>query len=147
MVSSSGQASADALSARPGYSEHQTGLTVDIAATNEESKNCAETNAYLWTSTNSPTYGWILRYPQGKEQITGYDFEPWHYRYIGKALAEAVSESKLTYDEFYALYLKPWDNEENKPSNDILNATNYHANSHASPSPASTSPSETTKGE
>ena len=147
MVSSSGQASADALSARPGYSEHQTGLTVDIAATNEESKNFAETNAYLWTSTNSPTYGWILRYPQGKEQITGYDFEPWHYRYIGKALAEAVSESKLTYDEFYALYLKPWDNEENKPSNDILNATNYHANSHASPSPASTSPSETAKGE
>ena len=60
---------------------------------------------------------------------------------------ERLGTKSVTYDEFYALYLKPWDNEENKPSNDILNATNYHANSHASPSPASTSPSETTKGE
>ncbi len=145
MVSSSGQEAADALSARPGYSEHQTGLTVDIAATNEESSNFADTNAYLWTSTNSASYGWILRYPEGKEQITGYDFEPWHYRYVGKALAEAVQESNLTYDEFYCLYLKPWDNEENKPSNEILNATNYHANSHSETTSEPTSTSSTTE--
>lgn len=141
MVASSGQAAADALSARPGFSEHQTGLTVDIAATNQESENFADTDAYLWTSTNSASYGWILRYPEGKEQITGYDFEPWHYRYVGKSIAEAVQESKLTYDEFYCLYLKPWDNEENKPSNEILNATNYHSTSHASSSPEATTSS------
>lgn len=150
MVTANGQESADALSARPGYSEHQTGLTVDIAATNQESEDFQDTNAYLWTSTNSADYGWILRYPDGKECITGYDFEPWHYRYVGQAIATALSESGLTYDEFYCLYLKDWDNEENKPSNEILNATNYHANSHATTtaSPETTiEATSTTEGE
>ncbi len=150
MVTSSGQEAADALSARPGFSEHQTGLTVDIAATNEESSDFQDTNAYLWTSTNCQSYGWILRYPEGKEIITGYDFEPWHYRYVGKSIAEAVASSNLTYDEFYCLYLKGWDNEENKPSNEILNATNYHASSHATTeteSSSTTSPEATTEGD
>lgn len=121
-----GEEWADERSARAGFSEHQTGLTVDIAATNEDDKEDYEdTLAYQWTSTNCQDYGWILRYPEGKDQITGYIFESWHYRYLGKDLAKAVVNSGLTYEEFYGLYLKDWDNEENKPSVAILNATNW----------------------
>ena len=126
-VRSMGEQQADAYSARAGYSEHQTGYTVDIAATNEDDiDEFKDTLAYRWTSLNSHTYGWILRYPLGKEIITGYDFESWHYRYLGKDLATAVYNSKLTYDEFYCLYLKPWANEENTPRQDILEASDYH---------------------
>lgn len=125
-VTSWGEAEADSLSARAGFSEHQTGLTVDIAATNEDDiEEFKDTKAYRWTSTNSQDYGWILRYPEGKEQITGYQFESWHYRYLGKELAKAVYASQMTYDEFYCLYLKPWYDEANKPSDTILANTNY----------------------
>ena len=125
-VNAWGQEEADSLSARAGFSEHQTGLTVDIAATNEDDKEeFKDTKAYRWTSTNSHTYGWLLRYPEGKEQITGYQFEAWHYRYLGKELATAVYNSQLTYDEFYGLYLKPWDNEVNIPSEAILEGSDY----------------------
>ncbi|MGB4614157.1 MAG: D-alanyl-D-alanine carboxypeptidase family protein, partial [Erysipelotrichaceae bacterium] len=62
---------------------------------------------------NGADFGWILRYPEGKTSITGYDFEPWHYRYIGVDLAKKVVESKLTYDEYWMLYLAPWNNIEN----------------------------------
>ena len=83
--------------------------------------------AYRWTSTNSPDYGWILRYPEGKESITGYEFESWHYRYLGVDLARAVAVSGMTYDEFYCLYLKPWNGEgENKPKDSILEASDWH---------------------
>ncbi|MBP3891523.1 MAG: M15 family metallopeptidase [Solobacterium sp.] len=125
-VKSYGEEWADERSARAGYSEHQTGLTVDIAAVNEDDKeNFEDTLAYQWTKSNCQDYGWIIRFPEGKEQITGYIFESWHYRYLGKELAQAVVASGLTYDEFYCLYLKPWDNEENKPSEAILAATNW----------------------
>ena len=124
-----GQAEADSLSARAGFSEHQTGLTVDIAATNEDDKEeYKDTKAYQWTSTNSQDYGWILRYPEGKEQITGYQFESWHYRYLGVELAQAVYNSNMTYDEFYCLYLKPWDNAEYIPDEDVLGETYYTVN-------------------
>lgn len=121
-----GEAQTDAVSARPGFSEHQTGLTVDIAATHEDDiDEFKDTLAYQWTSTNSQDYGWILRYPENKETITGYEFEAWHYRYLGKNLAKAVYASGFTYDEFYALYLKPWDSEENMPKDSVLNASDY----------------------
>ena len=110
---SMGQEQADALSARPGHSEHQTGLTVDLAASGSEGlSEYVDTPEYTWTSTNCQEYGWILRYPKGKTQITGYEFESWHYRYVGIDTAKAVVESKLTYDEYYCLYLKPWNNPE-----------------------------------
>ena len=125
-VANMGQEATDAVSARPGFSEHQTGYVTDIAAVGEDdTPEYKDTNAYIWTSTNSQDYGWILRYPEGKTEITGYDFESWHYRYLGVELAQAVYNSGLTYDEFYCLYLKPWENEENKPSEEILTATNY----------------------
>lgn len=125
-VGSMGQSAADAASARPGFSEHQTGYAVDIAATNEDDvEEFKDTKAYTWTSTNCMDYGWILRYPEGKETITGYEFESWHYRYLGKELAQAVSASHLTYDEYYCLYLKGWDDEANKPSDEIIAANDY----------------------
>lgn len=108
-VASMGQEQADALSARPGYSEHQTGLTVDLAAISADGiSEYKDTQEYQWTKENCMNYGFILRYPEGKTQITGYDFEPWHYRYIGVDLAQAVYASNLTYDEYYQLYLQPW---------------------------------------
>ncbi len=94
----------DKVSARPGHSEHQTGLAVDI---NDLEQTFEATPEGIWLAANSYQYGFILRYPKGKEAITGYDYEPWHFRYLGTELAEAVYFSNLTYDEFYDRYLSP----------------------------------------
>ncbi|HHU70559.1 MAG TPA: M15 family metallopeptidase [Clostridiales bacterium] len=93
----------DRVSARPGHSEHQTGLAVDI---NETEQTFEDTPAGRWLAGNSYRYGYILRYPKGKEHITGYDYEPWHYRYVGNELAHKVYNSGLTYDEYYEIYLQ-----------------------------------------
>ena len=75
------------------------------------SKTCSQANlfkdteAYKWLLNNSYKYGFILRYPDGKNKLTGYNFESWHYRYVGVELAEKVYNSGLTYDEYYAFYL------------------------------------------
>ena len=92
----------DKVSARPGHSEHQTGLAVDI---NDLEQTFEDTPEGRWLAANSYQYGFILRYPKGKESITGYDYEPWHFRYLGRQLAETVCCSNLTYDEFYVRYL------------------------------------------
>ena len=97
------QPSRDRVSARPGHSEHQTGLAVDI---NELEQSFEHTLAGKWLVANAQSYGFILRYPKGKEEITGYDYEPWHFRYVGKDLAEAIYDSSLTYDEFYSRYME-----------------------------------------
>lgn len=98
---------ADSIAARPGYSEHQTGLALDIysksCSTSNEFKN---TKVYEWLLNNSYKYGFILRYPENKNKITGYNFESWHYRYVGVDLATKVHESGLTFDEYYAFYLE-----------------------------------------
>lgn len=113
-VKGMGQEQADTVSARPGFSEHQTGLTVDLAAVGSEGiSKFKDTEAYNWVIANCTDFGWILRYPEGKTSITGYDFEPWHYRYLGVDLAKKVSESKLTYDEYWMLYLAPWNDTNN----------------------------------
>ncbi len=88
----------DRVSARPGHSEHQTGLAVDI---NDLEETFADTEAGHWLALNAHYFGFILRYPKGKEAITGYDYEPWHFRYIGKYLADRIYKSGLTYDEWY----------------------------------------------
>lgn len=92
----------DRVSARPGHSEHQTGLAVDI---NDLEQTFEDTPAGKWLVKNSYRYGFLLRYPKGQEEITGYDYEPWHFRYLGRRLATAVFCSCLTYDEYYAQYL------------------------------------------
>jgi len=92
---------ADTYSARPGFSEHQTGLAVDIN-TASSSAHFEYTAQYRWLQENCWKYGFILRYPEGKAHITGFRFEPWHYRYVGVELAQAIRESGLTYDEYVA---------------------------------------------
>ena len=92
------------VSAREGHSEHQTGLAVDI---NSVSESFAKTKEGKWLANNSYKFGYILRYPKGKEDITGYSYEPWHFRYVGVKVATAVYESGLTFDEFHAMYIEP----------------------------------------
>lgn len=89
----------DAIAARPGFSEHQTGLAVDVVWANAALVN---TGVYKWYAKNAYKYGFIIRYPLGKEGITGYSPEPWHLRYLGISLAAAVYRSGWTYDEYYA---------------------------------------------
>lgn len=100
-VKNDGFANAETYSARAGYSEHQLGLAVDVLNGKWEylSENDKE---YTWLTTNSYKYGFILRYPRGKEYITGYMFEDWHFRYLGTNLAQKVFDSGLTYDEYIA---------------------------------------------
>lgn len=101
-VSRDGKAKADTYSARPGTSEHQTGLATDI---NSVSSSFENTKAFKWLANNSYKYGFILRYPKGKEFITGYMYEPWHYRYVGVDVAKFIYEKGITYEEYYATYL------------------------------------------
>ena len=100
-VAKDGFNAAETYSARAGYSEHQLGLAVDIL---NHSWDYIDENdpEYTWLIDNSYKYGFILRYPRGKEYITGYIFEDWHFRYLGTSLAEKVKSSNLTYDEYVA---------------------------------------------
>ena len=95
-----GYAKADTYSARPGYSEHQTGLAMDI---NVAGDNFGYTPESKWLDANCYKYGFIMRYPKGKQDITGYKYEPWHVRYLGKQLAKEVHDSGLTLEEFLCI--------------------------------------------
>ena len=97
---------ADSYSARPGHSEHQTGLALDIVSYNNSMEDFEDTLEYEWLKDNSYKYGFILRYPEDKESITGYDFEPWHYRYVGLDVAKAIYDNNITFDEYYAYYIE-----------------------------------------
>lgn len=88
---------ASTYSARPGHSEHQTGLAMDITSLEQSYGNTREGK---WIAENCYKYGFILRYPQGKYNITGYIYEPWHVRYLGKSTAKLVHDSGLTLEEF-----------------------------------------------
>ena len=100
-VNQEGTQEADTYSARPGCSEHQTGLALDIN-TASLSDHFEETEEYAWLVENSWRYGFILRFPEGKEEITGYQFEPWHYRYVGPAAARVCYENGWTLEEYHA---------------------------------------------
>ena len=98
-----GEEEANRFSARPGQSEHQTGLTMDVSIARlnyDLVEELGETPEGKWLAGNAYKYGFIIRYPKGAEHITGYQYEPWHIRYLGMDLAAKVSESKLTYDEY-----------------------------------------------
>lgn len=92
-----GKKKADTYSARPGYSEHQTGLAMDLNIVDSSFEGTPEA---IWLENNSYKYGFIIRYPKGKEAITGYKYEPWHVRYLGKDLAKEVYDSGLTLEEY-----------------------------------------------
>ena len=95
-----GQAIADTYSARPGYSEHQTGLALDV---NNASDSFAGTKEAKWLAKNCCKYGFIIRYPSDKVSITGYKYEPWHIRYVGKSLATKVTQSGLCLEEYLGI--------------------------------------------
>jgi len=96
-VRKAGYEEASRYSAEPGYSEHQTGLTFDIGKIDESFE---KTKAFSWLTDNAHKYGFIMRYPKDKEEVTGYMYEPWHYRYLGEKLATDIKQSELTLEEF-----------------------------------------------
>ena len=95
------QSKVDTYSARPGHSEHQLGLACDLAATFKTLGKFTGTKEAKWMEDNGHKYGFILRYPKGKTEITGYMYESWHFRYLGVETATQVYNSGLTYDEWY----------------------------------------------
>ncbi len=96
---------ADTYSARAGYSEHQTGLATDLN-TASSSSHFEESKEFAWLNENAYKYGFILRYPKDKEYLTGYKFEPWHYRYVGVEAATYIKEHDITFDEYYAFFIE-----------------------------------------
>ena len=103
-VARDGVKAADTYSARPGFSEHQLGLAVDVRSSNLPDNLTPE--HYEWMLDNSYKYGFIVRYPKGCQHITQFIEEPWHLRYLGVELATKIHDSGLTYDEYYDLYIK-----------------------------------------
>lgn len=95
-----GYAAADRYSARPGHSEHQTGLAFDL---NSIDDSFADTREGKWVAENCHKYGFIIRYPKGKEDITGYMYESWHIRYLGVDMATKVYESGKTLEEYFGI--------------------------------------------
>lgn len=101
-----GTAHTNRYSAAPGRSEHQTGLAIDISCASEDfalETTFADTPEGIWVSENAHRFGFILRYPKDKEHITGYNYEPWHIRYVGCDLAAHLYETGLTLDEYYGV--------------------------------------------
>lgn len=101
-----GETIAATIVARPGTSEHQTGLCCDITDHYYEmkDKSLEDTEMYQWMSRHCDEYGFIVRFPKGKEDITGIIYEPWHFRYVGKEAAGYIMEHDLTLEEFLELY-------------------------------------------
>ena len=98
-----GKTYVDNYVALPGYSEHQTGLALDVAA---RGYNVFKTSPeYKWMLENAYKYGFILRYPENKQNITGYKNETWHFRYVGIDAAKYIQENKITYEEYYVMFL------------------------------------------
>ena len=99
-VETKGQKYADLVSARPGHSEHQTGLAIDVMGSNNDYNKFDESIEFEWMKNNAHLYGFILRYPKGKEKITGFKYEPWHYRYVGKKSATEIYHKNITLEEY-----------------------------------------------
>ncbi|WP_053220469.1 M15 family metallopeptidase, partial [Virgibacillus senegalensis] len=102
-VESMGQEEADKFSSKPGNSEHQTGLAMDVTSAEMAfslEQAFKQTDEGKWLADNAPDYGFIIRYPEGKEDITGYSYEPWHIRYVGKETAEQIDKQNITLEEY-----------------------------------------------
>ncbi len=102
-VSKEGVTKADTYSARPSYSEHQTGLSIDLKNTALSNVRLTDEN-YKWLENNVYKYGFIIRFPENKENITLYQFENWHIRYVGMDAAKIIYDNKLTLEEYIDLY-------------------------------------------
>lgn len=102
MIDTYGQEYTDKYVSRPGQSEHTTGLSVDVSIDGMPYEDIESSSHYAWFKEQLSNYGFILRYPKDKEALTGYNYESWHIRYLGKELAKKVEKSGLTYDEYVA---------------------------------------------
>ncbi len=103
---SKGEREADKVAARPGHSEHQSGLAIDVFEINNQlTGTFKDSPAYKWLRENAYLYGYIERYPENKEYLTGYSFESWHWRYVGTEVAKIIQEENITFDEYYAYYI------------------------------------------
>jgi D-alanyl-D-alanine carboxypeptidase len=101
----SGRQAALKSSARPGHSEHQLGTTIDVRSASStkapwDYEDWARTGPGAWMKANAWRYGFVMSYPKGKQRVTCYAYEPWHYRYVGKPMAEAIRASGLTTREY-----------------------------------------------
>lgn len=97
-VNQHGEEEANTFSAKPGFSEHQTGLTFDLKDFNGQLVEDPITSQ--WIKENCAKYGFILRYPEGKEDITGYIYEPWHLRYVGEEVANQIMNNNITLEQY-----------------------------------------------
>lgn len=105
-VNTSGEAEANRYSAKPGTSEHQTGLSFDVANTDRThylDQSFGQDPGGQWVASHAHLYGFIVRYPEGKEAVTGYMYEPWHLRYVGIDLATELYNNQQTMEEFFNL--------------------------------------------
>lgn len=127
-------------SAKPGYSEHQTGLVMDISCESEHydlQESFGETPEGIWVAQNCAKYGFIIRYPEDKCDITGYAYEPWHLRYVGVTMAEYLTENTLTLDEYY--YYEPsydFITDESEYINDAVDYSSSNTPAAYSPTPS-----------
>ena len=103
-VKSDGVIKADTYSARPGYSEHHTGLAIDVDNKVTSYNDFESTKEFTWMMENAYKYGFILRYPKDST-ITGYIYEPWHFRYVGGDVANYIHEHNITFEEYYYEFL------------------------------------------
>ncbi|MBQ6323599.1 MAG: M15 family metallopeptidase, partial [Bacilli bacterium] len=103
-----GKEAADTYSGRPGHSEHQTGLAVDVYNEEKDYTSFEKTEEFNWMQKHAHEYGFILRFPKDKEKETGYHYESWHYRYVGKKIAKYIKENNISFEEYHATILKDW---------------------------------------
>jgi D-alanyl-D-alanine carboxypeptidase len=106
-VRESGQKTADRESSRPGYSQHQLGLAVDFGSITDA---FAQTAAGRWIAANGPKYGWVISFPDGYEQLTGYRWESWHYRYMGMPLAVFIEKWFDGIQQYALQFIHAWRN-------------------------------------
>jgi len=105
-VERDGEEAARRYSAEPGHSEHETGLAMDVSGIDGKcaAEDCfADTKEAEWLDRHAHEFGFIIRYPKGKESVTGYQYEPWHLRYVGKELAKEIAEQGITLEEYFGL--------------------------------------------
>ncbi len=110
MTDAEAKQATEAYQAPPGTSEHATGLALDsvddawFGEHDDLTEDFDQTEAFAWLSCHAADYGFVLRYPRGKESVTGYDYEPWHYRYVGEENAQRMKREDLTLEEFLERY-------------------------------------------
>ena len=109
-----GEEEADLIAAHPGFSEHQTGMALDLQTYGSTGKTFENFDEFKWLEKNAYKYGFILRYPKDKEYLTGYEYESWHFRYVGKEAAKYIQENKITFDEYYAYFIEGKNEKEKK---------------------------------